>query len=157
MMSRCLQSVNKSVNCFSIDGIKQHLDVLSWENEKNLASRRWLFSQKSAPPSCSIQITVSFSSLSFRSAGEERVQRRAPFVPLLRRWRDGRIQHQAQAHEARPENSRKCHREVSAGEWCAAVISHSWARWLCVFLLISPADLQPSMSLSSGQLCALTH
>lgn len=46
----------------------------------------------------------------FHSAGEERVQGRTPFVPLLRRRRDGGIEHQAQAHEARSEDSRKCHR-----------------------------------------------
>lgn len=75
---------------------------------------------RKAHPCHVLYVTRFHSHAFFYSAGEERVQRRAPFVPLLRRRRDGGIEHQAQAHEARSENSGKCHREVSAGERCVA-------------------------------------
>lgn len=54
------------------------------------------------------------------SLGKERVQGRAAALPLLRRRGDGGLQHQAQAHEARPEDRGERHRQVSPGKCAVA-------------------------------------
>lgn len=65
------------------------------------------------------------------SLGKERVQGRAAALPFLRRRGDGGLQHQAQAHEARPEDSGECHIQVSPGK-CAVVTPNRWTHWPCL-------------------------
>lgn len=58
--------------------------------------------------------------LNLLSLGKERVQGRAAALPFLCRRGDGGLQHQAQANEARPEDSGERHLQVSPGKCAVA-------------------------------------